>query len=208
MLFRSGDEPFDDSASVGWISGATGVGFDTAGGPDPMGPLAAWDFNDAANSQQAVDGSGRGNSGRLMGAAFTADQGGRTGLPGDRALDLENGQGRMIVPSAASGAFDSATRSNAISVSLWIRGGSAQPAQGSVFWFQENADGSGARAAQAHLPWSDSVIYWDTGLGGDCCSGAARMSKVEPDASRWKGRWNHYVFLKRGSTKEIGRAHV
>ena len=197
------DEPFDDSPSAGWISGTTGVGFDNATGPDPMGPLGAWDFNDVANSPQVSDRSGRGNPGRLVGAAFTADQGGRSGLPGDRALDLENGQGRMIVPSAASGAFDAATRSNAISVSLWIRGGAAQPAQGSAFWFQENADGSGARAAQAHLPWSDSVIYWDTGRGGDCCSGAARMSKVEPDASRWKGRWNHYVFLKRGSAKEI-----
>ncbi len=197
------DGPFDDSAAAGWIAGTTGVGFDLAAGTQSPGLLAAWDFNDVANSQQAPDGSGRGNPGRFVGASFTADRGGRTGLAGDRALDLENGPGRMVVPSAAQGAFDSATRSNALSVSLWIRGGAAQPAQGSVFWFQENADGSGARAAQAHLPWSDSVIYWDTGLGGDCCSGAARMSKAEPDASRWKGRWNHYVFLKRGADKEI-----
>jgi hypothetical protein len=196
------NEPFDDSAEAGWQSGFTGVGFDSGTIPDGMGPLAYWDFNAVQNSRVA-DGSGRGNTGTLVGIALTADRGGRTGAPADRALDLGDGAGRMIVPSAAQGAFDSATRSNALTVSLWIWGGNQQPANGSVFWFQEYADGTGARAAQAHLPWSDSVIYWDTGQGGDCCSGAARMSKVEPDSTRWKGRWNHYVFLKRGAQKEI-----
>ncbi len=197
------NEPFDDSPSAGWISGTTGAGFDAPAGPNALGPLAAWDFNDISSSTQAPDVSGHSNTGKLISASYTADQGGRTGQSGDRALNLDNGAGRMSVPTAAQGAFDSATRSNALSVSLWIRGGAAQPAPTSVFWFQENADGSGARAAQAHLPWSDSVIYWDTGQGGDCCSAAARMSKSEPDSTRWKGRWNHYVFLKRGAVKEI-----
>lgn len=197
------NEPFDDSTDAGWRSGFTGVGFDTATAPDALNPMAFWDFNAVVENSRVEDDSGRGNTGTLVGVTLTADRGGRTGAQGDRALDLGDGDGRMVVPAAAQGAFDSATRSNALTVSLWIWGGSPQPANGSVFWFQENADGSGARAAQAHLPWSDSVIYWDTGQGGDCCSGAARMSKVEPDSTRWKGQWNHYVFLKRGPQKEI-----
>ncbi|HRI13001.1 MAG TPA: CotH kinase family protein [Verrucomicrobiota bacterium] len=196
------EEPFDDSVSAGWRAGTTGVGFDFGSGPDPLGPIGYWDFNTVADADRVEDVSGRNHPGTVSGATFTADRGGFSGQTGDRALSF-GGNGRVQVPAAATGAFDSASRSNALSVSLWILGGEAQPAPTSVFWFSENSDGSGARSAQAHLPWSDSVIYWDTGNGGDCCSPAGRISKAEPDSSLWKGRWNHYVFLKRGPEKEI-----
>jgi len=196
-------EPFDDLPAAGWSSGATGVGYDEATGPDLLGPMAYWDFNSAVNPSQAEDVSGQAHHGLIRGATYTADQGGFSGRTGDRALNFGNGTGRVAVPDAAKGVFDSASRSNALTVSLWIWGGANQPANTSVFWFQEKADGSGTRAAQAHLPWSDGVIYWDTGQGGDCCSAAGRISKAEPDTTRWKGRWNHYVFLKRGGVKEI-----
>lgn len=197
------NEPFDDSASAGWLAGPGGVGFDAATGPDPNGPMGFWDFNSAANANRAEDASGRGHTGTVIGATYTADGGGFSGRPGDRALNFGNGTGRVRIQDAANGVFDSATHSNALTVSLWIYGGAGQPAQTSAFWITENADGSGARAAQAHLPWSDTVIYWDTGNGGDCCSPAGRISKAEPDATKWKGRWNHWVFLKRGPEKEI-----
>lgn len=196
------DEPFNDSAA-GWLAGTTGVGFDAATGPDPLGPMGYWDFNSAANASRADDVSGGAHHGTVIGATFTADRGGHSGGAGDRALNFGNGNGRVRVPDAANGVFDSASRSNALTVSLWIFGGAGQPAQTTAFWITENADGSGARAAQAHLPWSDNVIYWDTGNGGDCCSPAGRISKAEPDSTKWKGRWNHYVFLKRGEEKEI-----
>lgn len=202
-LWTGGTEPFDDSPAAGWISGTTGVGFDLANGSDPVGLLGYWDFNSATDPRRAEEVSGLGHHGQISGATFTADQGGFSGRAGDRALDFGAGIGRVSIPAAANGVFDSATRNNALTVSFWIWGGAGQPAQTSVFWFQENADGSGTRAAQAHVPWSDAVIYWDTGQGGDCCSPAARISKAEPDATRWRGRWNHYVFLKRGAEKEI-----
>src|SRR5439155_27301814 len=62
-------------------------------------------------------------------------------------------------------------------------------------------DGTGIRSLNAHLPWSDSVIYWDT--AGCCDPALTRVSIEEPDTTKWKGRWNHYAFLKNGDTKEI-----
>src|SRR4030095_562936 len=109
------------------------------------------------------------------------------------------------VPDAARGVFDSASRNDALTISVWIRGGASQPSPGSAFWILERGEGRGARAAQAHVPGSDGTIYWDTGRGDDCCSGSARLFRAEPTASRWKGQWNHYVFLKDGSRKEISQ---
>jgi hypothetical protein len=130
---------------------------------------------------------------------FSADLGGRTGTAGDRSLNC-TGTGAMTVADAAKGMFDTAIAHDAVTLSLWVNGSSAQPAQDSVFWAGSQTDGGGTRSLNAHLPWSDSVIYWDTG----CCDpGLHRISVAVADATRWKGRWNHYVFLKRGDTKQI-----
>ncbi len=198
-------EPFDDSASAGWTPAITGVGYESGSTADPFQPMGFWNFDNATNASLALDASGKKHHGAILGAQYTADAKGRTGLPGDRALDfgLGGAGARVEVADAAKGVFDSAAIHNALTVSLWILGASSQPANASVFWFSENADGGGARAAQAHLPWGDSVIYWDTGNGSDCCGESARMFKADPDPAHWKGRWNHYVLLKNGSRKEI-----
>ena len=76
-------------------------------------------------------------------------------------------------------------------------------------WFDSGATGADSRNIQVHLPWSDSVVYFDT---AGCCAGDTRISRQELDPVQWRGRWNHYVFLKDGPRKEIwrkiGRAHV
>ena len=195
-------EPFADTAAAGWIQGALGVGFEAPGQQDPVSPVVYWNFDNGANPGVALDAAGGNHSGTLIGSSYTPEAGGRTGTSGDRALQVGGG-GRMEVADAATGLFDAATTADALTVSFWIYGGVTQPGSGSVFWFQEFANGSGARAAQAHVPWSDSIIYWDTGNGGDCCSGSARMFKAEPDPTKWKGRWNHYAFIKDGARKEI-----
>ena len=185
---------FDDS---GWASGNTGLGFDQSN--VSSGLLAYWDFNDAADPASARDRSGRGHHGRLSGVGFSVDAGGRTGTTGDRSLNCA-GTGTMAVPDAAKGMFDTAVAHDAVTLSLWVYGGATQPAQDSVFWGGSQPDGGGTRSLNAHLPWSDSVIYWDTG----CCDpGLHRISVGVPAAARWKGRWNHYAFLKQGDSKRI-----
>ena len=185
---------FDDST---WASGNTGLGFDQS--EASSGLLAFWDFNDAADPASVRDRSGRGRDGRLSGVGFSADAGGRTGLAGDRSLNCA-GKGTMSVPDAAKGMFDTAIAHDAVTLSLWVYGGTAQPAQDSVFWAGSQTDGGGTRSLNVHLPWSDSVVYWDTG----CCDpGLHRISVGVPDSTRWKGRWNHYAFLKQGDSKRI-----
>lgn len=132
-------------------------------------------------------------------ATYTGSGSGISGRGGDHALSF-SGTAVMNVLDAAKGAFASAVAHDAITVSLWIKGGMAQPAQDSVFWAGSNTDGSGTRSLNVHLPWSDSVIYWDTG----CCDPSLhRISVSEPDSTKWKGVWNHYAFVKSGTMKQI-----
>ncbi|HYV28660.1 MAG TPA: lamin tail domain-containing protein, partial [Candidatus Eisenbacteria bacterium] len=199
--WAGGSEPFDDSA---WRSAVTGIGFDQSTNGGSSGLIAYWDFNDASDPTHAHDLSGRNHTGTLVSpAVFTADAGGRTGQAGDRSMNfgpaLNNAY--VSVPDAASGMFDTATAHDTITFSFWIYGDASEPANSSVFWASGNPDGSGARSAQAHLPWSDSVIYWDT--AGCCDPAQTRVSVGEPDPAKWRGAWNHYVFLKNGDTKEI-----
>jgi hypothetical protein len=183
---------------AGWTSAPAGLGFDqnTGGG----GLLGYWNFNVADNPSVAPDSSGRGNQGNISIANYTGDGGGKSGQPGDRALNFA-GNGMMTVPAAATGAFDSSAANDAISLSLWIYGAPVQPTQDFLFYAGGGSDGSGARVLGAHVPWSDSIIYWDTTA---CCDPALNRVQVgEPNPARWKGQWNHYVFIKNGDTKEI-----
>jgi CotH kinase protein/Concanavalin A-like lectin/glucanases superfamily/Lamin Tail Domain/Chitobiase/beta-hexosaminidase C-terminal domain len=186
---------FDDS---GWSDGTSGLGFDqnTGGG----GLLGYWDFNDAANPTSAADASGNGYAGALTSATFTADAGGRTSAPGDRALSL-GGVGLMNVGAAAGGAFDSSASNDAITLSLWINGAGSQPQPDFLFFAGSLNTGGGSRVLGAHVPWSDSIIYWDTVA---CCDPALnRIFVGDPNPAHWRGQWNHYAFIKRGDTKEI-----
>ena len=190
---------FNDAA---WTHGFAAVGYDD-GTPDPAGPmLGAWDFNDAANPALVPDRSGRANHGTVTGATFTADGGGRSGGAGDRAMDFAPaGSARNVrIANAAAGAFDAAVTADKLTVSLWTFGAADLPANNSVFYATQNADGGGARVLNVHLPWSDGNIYWDTGTGE---TAGTRIYRNEPDAANYKGRWNHYVFLKDGPRREI-----
>ncbi len=188
---------FSDSS---WTSATAAIGYDD--GVDDGSGLSIqgyWKFDSVGTA--AVDSSLRGMNGALVGTAtFTADGGGHSGLLGDRALDLGTGGGYVTWNQAAGGAFDAISENNKISLSVWTYGGATAPTQGYLFNLGSQNDGGGERAAFAHLPWTDQNIYWDT---GGCCGGDTRMHKLEPDTTKWKGQWNHYVFLKDGPRKEI-----
>ncbi|HWB02783.1 MAG TPA: chitobiase/beta-hexosaminidase C-terminal domain-containing protein [Verrucomicrobiales bacterium] len=188
---------FDDSA---WQSATMGVGFDQSNGLNGSGPLGYWNFNDAAVPASAVDASGRGLTGTVTAATYTADGGGRTGQPGDRAMNFA-GNGVVRIAGAANGAFDAITARNGVAISTWVYGAAAQPSAGFLFFAGSDASGSGIRVLDAHLPWSDSVIYWDT--AGCCDTSRQRVQIGEPNPDMWRGRWNHYVLQKDGDRKEI-----
>jgi hypothetical protein len=192
-----------DFADGTWTSGAAAIGYDD--GIDDGSNLQLqgyWKF-DSASGGVAEDATSRGISGVLAGGAtFTAAGAGHTGQPTDRALDLGNGSlgGYVVWNQAANGVFDAITTNNKFTLSIWTYGGANAPTQGYLFSMGSQTDGGGLRSAFAHLPWTDLNIYFDT---GGCCGGDTRMYKNEPDTTKWKGQWNHYVFLKNGDQKEI-----
>ena len=195
QAWTGNSEPFNDSS---WIPVLTGVGFD-APSAEVSGLLAYWDFNEFSEPTSARDRSSGAHHGTLLRATYTASTTGFTGRLGDRALNF-TGNAVMNVLDAAKGALTPAVAHNAITVSLWIKGGITQPSPDSIFWAGSNPDGSGTRSLNVHLPWNDSVIYWDTG----CCDAALnRISVAEPNPSKWKSEWNHYAFVKSGITKQI-----
>ena len=189
--------PFDDAA---WTSATLGVGFDQTNGQNAGGPLGWWDFNTATTPATAFDVSGNARHGTVTRATYSADAGGRSGLAGDRSMVFAS-NGSITIPAAASGAFDAMSTRDALTISLWTYGSTNMPVQHYAFYGSSGPGGAGARILGAHLPWSDNVIYWDT---ASCCDASLhRVSIGEPDTSKWKGRWNHYAFVKNRDIKQI-----
>jgi hypothetical protein len=88
-----------------------------------------------------------------------------------------------------------ASAMNKLTVAFWQN--SASIPSTSSFWAYSPSTGSGGRAAQGHVPWSNGHIYWDT---AGCCGGDTRIEKL------WEGdwsTWNHFAFVKNGDAKEI-----
>jgi hypothetical protein len=191
------DPAFADAA---WTSGTLGVGFDVSNGQGAAGPLGWWNFNDASVATTTADASGNNRPGTVTNATYSADGLGRTGQPGDRAMEFA-GNGVVTIPAAATGAFDAITARDAVTVSLWCFGAATMPVANYTFLGTTDPNGGGLRAFSAHLPWSDSVIYWDT---ASCCdANQHRVLISEPEPSQWRGQWNHYVFVKNGPVKQI-----
>ena len=190
---------FNDAA---WTAGVAAVGFDDLTQDASSTLLGYWDFDNAGNPAVVPDRSGRGNVGTVTGALFTANGGGRTGGATDRAMDFgaANSGKTVRMANAGSGAFDAAVVADKLTVSLWCYGGAELPAYNSAFYGTELPDGGGARIVQAHLPWSDGNIYFDTGTGA---TPQTRVNRLESNALNFKGRWNHYVFRKDGPRREI-----
>jgi hypothetical protein len=151
--------------------------------------VAFYNFNDASAADVAVDSSGNENHGDIYEAVYTDDGGGHTGKPGDRALDfgLYNDGAYVDLITAFDGAFESLVDNDQFTVSMWILGSDEQPQPQWTFYAGPN------RQLGAHIPWSDSTIYFDV---AGCCGANQRINKNEPDPLRWSGEWNHYVFLK------------
>jgi hypothetical protein len=80
---------------------------------------------------------------------------------------------------------------NQVTVCLWNFGTTAQGS--SVFNAHKNDN---SRTINIHLPWVDSVVYWDAGYS----SGAYdRIYTAQLSSSQWQG-WHHWTFTKNATT--------
>lgn len=202
--WRGEDDEFDDSEAQGWSAFSGAVGFDLGMAGSP--PVGYWNFNDPGQPGTVRDLSGLGHDGVVRSATYSVDGGGVSGASGDRAMVFggPNSGESVVVPAAGDGMFEVAVLRDQITFAAWVYGDDAMPANTTLFYASENADGSGVRCAQAHVPWGNRTIYWDTGgLPGTSDLEKNRIYIAEPEPARWKGKWNHYAFVKDGSLKQI-----
>jgi hypothetical protein len=172
--------------------------------PDPGGNMTTmeWSFEVATYGGPTLD-KVASRPGLLFGTAKNSDdRGGRTGAAGDRALELGNGTGSVNVLDAS---FINATAAtDKLSVAFWQKN---TVRAGSSFWFNSPSSNNGTRGFQAHVPWSDGTIYFDS--AGCCEAEIQRISLNILDYAGYSGEetwwndWHHYAFVKNGELKEI-----
>jgi hypothetical protein len=165
--------------------------------------IAEWSFTVPPTTLDNL----HGYPGLILGAAAnTPDAGGRTGLAGDYAIDL--GRAGAVTPSVLipDGTFVNATTADDVmTFSIWIK--KYDNAKSSAFWADSPSSPSGMRGFQAHTPWSDNNVYFDT--AGCCVLDETRISLAIADfpgftdATWWTDQWHHWVFVKDTSAKRI-----
>jgi hypothetical protein len=154
--------------------------------PDGPNPVAFWNF-DGTTEDWAF-----GAMGELRnGAVFTDDS-----YEG-QALDLTDG-GNQHMHVANASALNIAASIDEVTITFWQKLNSTPNT--SSFWAFSPTASSGGRAMQAHAPWSNGNIYWDT--AGCCNGGTQRINADATDNQVWE-EWNHYAFVKSGSFKAI-----
>jgi len=159
-----------------------------------------WSFNDASQPEISADLIHNVEVQLLNGAVFTDDGAGRSGLPGDRALDLGIfKEGQMAKATNALWLNDAAS-GDRIAFAYWQYLEAVSDSSG--FWASAPSSTGGQRGAQGHSTWSNNRFYWDT---AGCCDPPQRLDQ-DKDATGFVdlvGSWNHIVFQKNGTTKEI-----
>lgn len=83
---------------------------------------------------------------------------------------------------------------NQVSISCWINlGNPATPPAASVF---SCSDSVGNRIINIHLPWNDSIVYWDAGNSG----GTYDRINTSTLSLAQKTDWHHWAFTKNATT--------
>ncbi len=142
--------------------------------------------------------------GLLEGAAvFSPSSQSHTGTAADHAIDFGTSGGQTLIWITNAAFLNIAATNDQMSFSIWIRHYDVATAC-SAFWANSTSAG-GNRGWQAHVPWSDDVIYFDT---AGCCGANTRISA--PISSfgsytddTWWTTWHHFVFEKNAGTKDI-----
>ncbi len=167
--------------------------------------LAYWDFNNSSVATQTVDRIHSFVGELLNGAAFTSDQLGRSGQPGDRAVDFGSTAvaGRGVHVTGAQW-LDAGGVPDAMTVSFWQKW-NTNIANSSAFWFVSPLSANGQRGAHAETPWGDGNIPWDT--GGTAVPSQRIIANITTftnlAANSFFTNWHHFAFVKNGTSKEV-----
>ncbi|MEW6159572.1 MAG: LamG-like jellyroll fold domain-containing protein, partial [Verrucomicrobiota bacterium] len=178
---------------IGWISALTALA------QNSVNLIGFWDFDDSSNPDQAKSRIGDYIGVLENGVVYTADQGGRSGESGDRAVDFgTTSAARAVRSTDFATAFNAAAREDKVTISVWIKWNVA-PVNSSVFWFVSTSSGSGNRGLQGHVPYGNGQVYFDT---SGCCAAPATRLNFTPSGINWL-EWHHIAYVKNGPAKEI-----
>ena len=162
--------------------------------------VAYWNFDNGAeiDDDAVITDEVAGIEGLIEGTILSTE--GRTGEDGDNAIDLgEEPDGQIIIEAIEDEDFflKPASDFDKLTVSFWQKLHKVQ--NSSTFWFGAPSAGANNRNAQAHVPWGNNNIYFDT--AGCCNGGTQRINKGWGAAEFLK--WQHYTFVKDGPNKRI-----
>ncbi len=165
---------------------------------NPHSLYAFWEFDDIDNAFNdiAVDSVGL-TVGNLAGAVLTADAGGRSGQPGDHALDVSGGTmwtwgAKEMLSLNRAQALDKVT------FSFWQKLNSIADTGVIYAWADETGNAAGA---EVNAPWGDGVLYFAT---NGCCDDTQNIGGNPPAGHDFtSGGWHHYAFVKDGPTKSV-----
>ena len=161
------------------------------GGPLVPGLIAYWDFDNAGDIAAGVTVDlVAGLEGEVQGDVEVVD--GQFGS----AADLGESENWIRVDAEETGWLAPASDANAMSVSLWQKLNVVR--NSSTFWFRAASAPSNARNFQAHIPWGNNNIYFDT---AGCCGGGD--TRIAANSTIDFLEWHHFVFTKDGDHKEI-----
>jgi RNA polymerase sigma factor (sigma-70 family) len=158
-----------------------------ASSTEQEGILAYWKF-DRLRENLSFDEIAR-NPARAEGRSILAP-----GRDGHGAVRVIRGAGLEV---ANARFLNESSRSGAVSISFWQQ--NEGTLRSSAFFGVSRAS-SDRRGIQAHVPWEDGRIYWDT-------SGKERLiadpASVFPDWNWADGSWHHYAFVKDGDIHRL-----
>lgn len=164
--------------------------------------VAYYSFNDSSNGAVVPDDSGNGHAGTPVGnAMYTAGGGAPIGDGGGGNAFMFDGAGDAVSLDVTGTAnpFSTLSTNNAGTVAFWTLTGSANQTHFGLY-------NGGTRQFQAHVPWGDNTVYFDT--GGCCNGGEHRISKGITDGGYDFMQWHHWAFVKEGDTNTIYRDGV
>jgi hypothetical protein len=165
--------------------------------------LAYWDFNDDSDASSSEDLNPNIDlPASLVGnAAFSADAAGVSGAAGDRSMsfgDPQDGSSLLV----QSDFFNEAAYQDTVTIALWQKW-NTDVTDSSAFWVVSPTTGGSARSAQAHIPWSNGNVYFDT--SGCCDAATQRLNQAITDFDPnfdWT-EWHHFTFVKNKEVKQI-----
>jgi hypothetical protein len=183
-------------------SGSTHTVALTYPGPSGQPTTREWSFEVATYGGPILDKVASRPGLVFGGAKQTADKGGRSGAAGDYGMDFPNATGSVNVLDASF--VNAAAATDKLSVSFWQK---ATVRASSAFWFNSPSSSGTTRGFQAHAPWSDSTVYFDS---AGCCEAETQRINLNIDQfggytgePTWWNSWHHFAFVKNGAVKEI-----